>query len=166
MDCITLPSRAVQVEHRLMGMPTKPQSNPTHRNPIIHAQNGLEVTPCSQTSSGSSKTPNPSLQLSFWPVKPCGNTQQPAHANTRLQGKLKHGVYLKASQKRTGRGVQREAFTINSTCECPLSLLRLPAQQADRLKFVARNCVPGKPPSHRGETPHPFPWPCCARPSS
>ena len=62
-----------------------------------------------------------SLQLSFWPLKPCGkranmhprSTWKPAHANTRLQGKLKHGVYLKASQKRTGRGGQREAFTMN-----------------------------------------------------
>ena len=31
--------------------------------------------------------------------------------NTKLQGKLKHGIYLKASQERTGRGRQREAFT-------------------------------------------------------
>ena len=31
---------------------------------------------------------------------------------TTLQGKLKHSLYLKASQKRTGGGGQREAFTI------------------------------------------------------
>ena len=53
-----------------------------------------------------------SLQLTFWPWRPCGNTQtcthplpwKPAHANTRLQGKLLHGVCLKASHKRSEAG--------------------------------------------------------------
>ena len=92
--------------------------------------------PCSSTPEASLEGPGPgrgqipsrkgsrpsfhSVSLSFWPSNPCRNTQtcthplhwKPAHANTRLQGKLKHGVYLKASQKRTGQGGQRKAATI------------------------------------------------------
>ena len=89
------------------------------------------------------------------PVKSC---QKPAkspppetHANTRLQGKLKDGENLKASEKRTGRGGQPDSFTRTPTPNSPQPSKPPP------LKPLPSTELHPTPPTPKAQLPYGFP---------